>query len=154
MFEGLSRADAARGRFAYKGEVMADISEEVLADWAQAFEALPADRQENVKKWFATQKLIIEASGLEPEEWFAHVEWALDNPFDYSFIADFPETGASESRDAAERADATKASRQLVGGETKVSAPDGEGMKTKAKAKQGLERELFDNFMKNRLGGK
>jgi hypothetical protein len=133
---------------------MAEIADEVLEDWIAAFEALPEDRREDIEKWFATQKIIIEASGLEPETWFGYVEWALDHPFDYSFIQDFPETGAGEARDAAERTDATRRSRELVGGATRVTAPDGDGMKGKAKAKQGLERELFDNFMKNRLGGK
>ncbi len=118
-----------------------------------AFEALPEDRKENVRKWFATQKVIVDASGLTPEQWFGYIEWALDHPFDYGFIQDFPEAGAGP-QDAAERTDATRRSRELVGGTTKVAIPDGEGLKGKAKAAGGLERELFDNFMKNRLGGK
>lgn len=132
---------------------MATVEEAALEDWIAAFEALPADRQENVKKWFATQKVIIEASGLTPQAWFGYVEWALDHPFDYSFIQAFP--APEGDTDGAERADASRASRQLVGAETKVSAPEGGGFAKRGSVeKGGLERELFDNFMKNRLGGK
>lgn len=129
------------------------IEDAVLEDWVSAFDALPEDRRENVRKWFATQKVIIDASGLTPEQWFGYVEWALDHPFDYSFVQAFPETGEA-SADGAERQDGTRASRELVGGQTKVSAPSGDGLKGKSQASGGLERELFDNFMKNRLGGK
>ena len=134
---------------------MAEIADEVLEDWVQAFEALPEDRQENVRKWFATQRVIIEASGLEPQEWFSYVEWALDHPFDYSFIQDFPDVGnGAGTTDGAERVDGTRKPRELVGGNTKVAAPTGEGIQEKAQSGKGLERELFDNFMRNRLGGK
>lgn len=135
-------------------EPMATVDDEMLADWISAFEALPPDKRENVEKWFATQKIIIEASGLEPQAWFGYIEWALDNPFDYSFIQDFPDVGTG-TEDEAERTDGTRSARQLVGGETRVAAPDAdEGMAKKASAKKGLERELFDNFMKNRFIGK
>lgn len=133
---------------------MAHIDDDRLEDWISAFERLPAERQENLRKWFATQRVIIEASGLEPEEWFRYVEWALDNPFDYSFIEDFPEAPSASSLDGAERTDSTRRPRELIGGATRVSLPEGEGLRGKAVAKKGLERELFDNFMKNRLGGK
>lgn len=132
---------------------MASVEEAVLDDWMTAFDALPPDRQENVKKWFLTQRVIIEASGLTPEAWFAHVEWALDHPFDYSFIQDFPAEGGAE--DGSESTAALNASRRLVGADTRVAAPQtGAGVAKKGGAAKGLERELFDNFMRNRLGGK
>ena len=106
-------------------------------------------------RWFATQKVIIENTGLEIDDWFRYIQWAMDHPFDYSFIKDFPDVpeGVSAS-DSAERADATKKSRQFVGSETKTNAPvSGEGMTEKGKSDKGLERELFARFMADRLGG-
>ncbi len=126
-----------------------------IEEWIKDFEKLPKENQENLKKWFGTQKLIIDNSGLTPLEWFEFVSWALDNPYDYSFINDFPDVpDVSGSKDGAERADQTRGARALVGSDTKRSAPDGKGIQEKAGAKKGLERELFDNFMKNRLGHK
>jgi hypothetical protein len=126
--------------------------EDQIREWMRAFEALPEDRQDKLKRWFATQKIIIDSSGLTEAEWFGYVQWAMDNPFDYAFIHDFPdlpEAGAGQA-DGAERADATKRARQLVGGQVKTRAPDGPGLKEKATSDKGLERELFDRFMRNR----
>ncbi len=131
---------------------MAHPHEEAINDWMKSFEALPADRKDNLYRWFATQKVIMEASGLKTDEWFGYIQWAMDNPFDYSFIHDFPEVAESAVGDAAERSDATRSARQLVGGTVKVAAPDGKGMKEKATSNQALERELFKNFMKGRRG--
>jgi len=125
--------------------------EEHISEWMAAFDELPPERQENLKRWFATQKIIIENSGLTEEEWFGHIQWAMDNPFDYGFIKDFPDVPeAVTEADAAERSDATKQARALVGGQVEARAPDGPGIKDKAEAKEGLERELFDRFMQNR----
>lgn len=128
--------------------------EEQINDWIKAFEGLPEERQENLKKWFATQKIIIENSGLAPEEWFAHVEWAMDNPFDYTFIKDFPDSGETADGDAAIIGDETKSAREMVGADAaKTPLADGPGITEKAKSEKKLERELFDEFMKNKLGG-
>ena len=131
--------------------------EDAIKDWIKGFEELPAERQENLKKWFATQKIIIDNSGQTPKEWFSLIQWAMDNPFDYSFINDFPdvaESGAgAKAKDAAEKVDATRGARQMVGGETKHHAPEGKGIQEKATSDKGVERELFDRFMKERLGG-
>ncbi len=127
--------------------------DEQIQEWMKGFKELPEDRQDNIFRWFATQKIIIENSGLEMQEWFAYIEWAMDNPFDYAFINDFPDMPEHEvGADAAERADGTKQARALVGGAVAVTGPtaDGPGLKDKAKAKEGLERELFDRFMQNR----
>lgn len=125
--------------------------EEHIAEWMKAFEVLPPDRKDNLMRWFATQKIIIENSGLTDHEWFSHIQWAMDNPFDYAFIKDFPDIPElTTEADAAERSDATKKARALVGGQVEARAPDGPGIKEKAAAKEGLERELFDRFMQNR----
>ncbi len=131
--------------------------EDDISDWMESFRSLPEDRQENIKKWFATQKIIIDNSGLSVQEWFSHVQWAMDNPFDYRFVLDFPEVPEHDvGKDAAERSDATRDARDLVtGGESGAkSAPDGPGIPDKARAEGSLERELFSNFMKGRLGSK
>ena len=131
--------------------------EDDINDWMESFRGLPEDRQENIKKWFATQKIIIENTGLSADEWFRHVQWAMDNPFDYSFILDFPEqTEHDVGKDSAERTDVTKGARDLVAGgkADPKKAPDGPGIGDKAQAEGRLERELFSNFMKGRLGSK
>lgn len=125
--------------------------EDQINDWMRSFKELPEDRQDKLKRWFATQKIIIENSGLSEEEWFTYIQWAMDNPLDYEFIKDFPDIPeARPEADAAERADATKKARQLVGGQVAAVAPDGEGIKDKAKSEGGLEKELFERFMQNR----
>ena len=125
--------------------------EDQINEWMRSFRELPEDRQDKLKRWFATQKIIIESSGLSEEEWFTYIQWAMDNPFDYAFIHDFPDVPEADvSTDAAEKSDATKEARALVGGQVTAQAPDGEGMKDKAQAEGGLERELFDRFMQNR----
>lgn len=125
-----------------------------MAEWMEAFEALPEDRRDKLQRWFATQKVIIENGGLSEEEWFGYIQWAMDNPFDYSFIHDFPDQPeANPEADSAERGDGTKAARQLIGGDTAAPAApveDGRGLKDKATSERGLERELFENFMRNR----
>ena len=131
--------------------------DEDINDWMEAFRELPEDRQENIKRWFATQRVIIENSGLSVEEWFLLVQWAMDNPFDYSFVLNFPDQVEHDvERDSAERSDTTKDARDLVAGgrADPKKAPDGPGIQEKAKVGGSLERELFSNFMKGRLGSK
>lgn len=131
--------------------------EDDINDWMEAFKHLPEDRQDNLKRWFATQKIIIDNSGLTPLEWFEHVQWAMDNPFDYSFVLDFPEQAEHDvGADSAERTDATRGARDFVAGGKAAPkvAPDGPGIQDKAQSERKLERELFSNFMKGRLGSK
>lgn len=78
--------------------------------WDAAFQQLPAERQEAVKKWFGLQSYLAHALGLAQEEWMKYVQWAFDNPFDYSFIAEFPElVAAFEAGDGFERAQSSAA---------------------------------------------
>lgn len=130
--------------------------EDAIREWIKGFEALPEDRQDALKRWFATQKVIIDASGLTPVEWFSHIQWAMDHPFDYSFIMDFPDAAEGAGvADGTERGDATRGARNLVGAQTVKTAPtEGtKGITEKGKAEKGVERELFDRFMRERLGG-
>lgn len=126
--------------------------EDQIREWMRAFEELPKERQDKLYRWFATQKIIIDSSGLTEAEWFGYVQWAMDNPFDYAFINDFPDMpdAGATTADGAERADATKKARALVGGQVQARAPDGPGIKDKGKSDKSLERELFDRFMRNR----
>jgi hypothetical protein len=127
--------------------------EDAINDWIKAFEKLPEDRQDKLKKWFATQKIVIENSGLSPVEWFSYIEWAMDNPFDYSFIQDFPDNPDEAKSDSAARTDETRTAREMVGAAGAKTPLVGEGVAEKAKSEKKLERDLFDEFMKNRLGG-
>lgn len=128
-------------------------NENEMAEWMKSYEALPEERRDLVQRWFATQKLIIENAGISPEEWFRYVQWAMDNPFDYSFIQNFPDKEApAVGADSAAKVDETRAAQKLVGADTK-KAPlaDGPGMKEKAKSEKGLEKELFNRFMTDRI---
>lgn len=129
--------------------------EQAIAEWMKAFEALPAEQRDNIERWFATQKIIIENTGLTAQQWFGYIEWAMDNPLDYSFILDFPATAESmAAADDAERTDSTRDARRLVGADTPVTAGTGDGgLQDKATSDRKVERELFDRFMKERLGG-
>jgi hypothetical protein len=129
--------------------------EDAINEWIKAFEKLPEERRENLSKWFATQKIIIENSGLSPEEWFRHIEWAMDHPLDYSFVLEFPDvTDEAAAADSAARTDETRTAREMVGADApKTPLADGPGIVDKAQSEKKLERELFDEFMKNRLGG-
>lgn len=135
---------------------MAIENENEIAEWMKNYEALPEERRELVQRWFATQKIIIENAGVTAEEWFRHVQWAMDNPFDYAFVSDFPDKPETNvSSDSAKGSDETRAARKLVGGDTK-KAPlaDGHGMKDKAKSDKGLDKELFNRFLSNQIKGR
>jgi hypothetical protein len=124
-------------------------NENEIAEWMKAYEALPEERRDMVQRWFAMQKIIIENAGISAEEWFRYIQWAMDNPFDYSFVNQHADKEApSASSDSAKAEDETRAARKLVGGEgKKAPLADGPGMKEKAKAEKGLEKELFNRFM-------
>lgn len=126
--------------------------EDRINEWMKSFEELPEDRRDKLMRWFATQKVIIENTGLSEEAWFQYIQWAMDNPFDYAFILDFPDQPeVAGDSDQAERTDATRGARELVGGQTAMKAPEsGKGITEKGKSERQLERELFERFMQNR----
>lgn len=128
-------------------------NENEIAEWMKTYEALPEERRDLVQRWFATQKVIIENAGITAEEWFRYIQWAMDNPFDYSFVQAFPDKEVEGgARDSAAKVDETRKAQRLVGADTK-KAPlaDGPGIKEKAKSSQGLEKELFNRFMTDRI---
>lgn len=137
-------------------------TESQIEAWMQSFEALPEERRDLIQRWFAMQKLIIENAGVEAAEWFGYVQWAMDNPLDYRFVLDFPdrgeranspETSSARFQDTSREKDETKKARELVGAAVrKTAVADGPGMKANAKSEGGLERELFDRFMKEQMG--
>ncbi len=124
-------------------------NENEIAEWMKAYEALPEERRDMVQRWFAMQKIIIESSGISGEDWFRHIQWAMDNPFDYSFVNQFTEKdGPQAAADSAKASDETRAARKLVGSDgKKAPMQDGPGIKEKAKSEKGLEKELFARFM-------
>src|SRR5262245_54207516 len=83
---------------------MAIEHENEIAEWLKAYEALPEERRDRIQRWFAMQKLIVDNAGIKADEWFRYIQWAMDNPFDYSFVNDFPATEA-----AGGKADSAKA---------------------------------------------
>lgn len=129
-------------------------NENEIQEWMKSYEALPEERRDLVQRWFAMQKIIIEHAGISAEAWFGHIQWAMDNPFDYSFVQGFPEKEETVSAaDSAKETDETRAARKLVGGATKKTPlADGPGMKDKAKSDKGLEKELFNRFMSEQMG--
>lgn len=133
---------------------MAIENEDEIAEWMKTYEALPEERRDLVQRWFAMQKIIVDNAGISAEDWFRHVQWAMDNPFDYAFVQNFPDKVVEGvAGDSAKKTDETRAAQKLVGTETK-KAPltDGQhGMKEKAKSEKGLEKELFNRFMTDRI---
>src|SRR5260370_42689489 len=128
-------------------------NENEIQEWMKTYEALPEERRDLVQRWFATQKLIIDNAGITAEEWFRYIQWAMDNPFDFSFVQQFPEKEeAGGASDDARKTDETRDARKIVGADTK-KAPiaDGPGMKDKAKSEKGLEKELFSRFMSEQM---
>src|SRR5437870_656868 len=98
---------------------MAIENENEVLEWMKTYESLPEERRDLVQRWFATQKLIIDNVGISAEEWFRYIQWAMDNPFDFSFVRGFPEkedTPNIAAADSAKKADETRDARQLVGG--------------------------------------
>jgi hypothetical protein len=132
---------------------MAIEHENEIADWMKSYEALPEERRDMVQRWFAMQKLIIENAGISAEDWFRHIQWAMDNPFDYRFVTEHFEKEATEvAGDSAKEADETRDARKLVGADTK-KAPlaDGPGIKDKAKSEKSVDKELFNRFMAEQM---
>jgi hypothetical protein len=117
------------------------------------YESLPEERRDLVQRWFATQKIIIENTGISPEDWFRYIQWAMDNPFDFSFVKDFPEKEEGvASADSAKKTDETAGARHLVGADTKKTPlADGPGIKDKAKSEKGIEKELFNRFLSEQI---
>jgi hypothetical protein len=80
---------------------------------------LPAAQKQAVQAWLGTQMFIAKELGLSSETWFQYIDWALKNPFDFTFVFDvIPEADG----DAAPATDVKKAAA-LVGAVTKTKQP-------------------------------
>lgn len=94
--------------------------EQASQAWVDEFKKLPEKRQEAIKRWYGVQAYMAKELGIELEEWMEHVQWAFANPFDYSFVADFPEVAAAFlSGDGFEKAQSSAA---LLGKQEAVPA--------------------------------
>jgi hypothetical protein len=128
-------------------------NENEILEWMKTFESLPEDRRDLVHRWFATQKLIIDNSGITVEDWFNHVQWAIENPFDYSFVMNFPDKEeAGGPADNTKTTDETQRARQLVGAQPHTARTEASPtIKDKATSERGLEKELFSRFMSEQM---
>jgi hypothetical protein len=60
-----------------------------MGAWLEAYEKLDDARKVNVQRWIHLNKFIAKTLQIEPEAWFE--DWvgeAMQNPFDYSFMAE------------------------------------------------------------------
>ena len=59
--------------------------------WMESFETLPEEKREHLRQWFVVQAMIMENLQVSEEEWFGLIYWAMEHPFDFSFVDDFPD---------------------------------------------------------------
>lgn len=83
--------------------------------WVDAFKKLPADAQQRVQGWLGTQMFIARELGLEREQWFQYVEWALAHPFDYGFLGQEGINLLAATQDAVVNAAGDKARAAVLG---------------------------------------
>ena len=83
--------------------------------WAEAFKKLPADAQQRVQGWLGTQMFMARELGLEREQWFQYVEWALSHPFDYSFLGQEGINLLAATQDAVVKSSGDKARAAVLG---------------------------------------
>jgi hypothetical protein len=120
--------------------------------WMDAVGQLPKPRQEAVAIWMEMQGFIVQNLGVPPDEWLGYVQWALENPFDYSFVEEFPDDGTYElTEDSATIGDATEAARNVVGSKAAKNVATGDGIQGKRKT-DGIDKELFNRFMSQHMG--
>lgn len=132
---------------------MADADPRVT-QWMKAFESLPDERKASVEGWFKVQALIIDRLGLTPESWFGYVAWAFEHPFDFSFANEFPDRTTTAAGDGADLPDGRARAQAFVGGSADRVAPrDGDAGPRKPPAGEGLDQDLFQQFLHSHLGG-
>ena len=83
--------------------------------WQEQYESLPAYKQEQVDGWVGTNMFIATELGIAPEEWMAMVQFARDNPEDFSYL-----TKVEVFTDTDKIADEDHNNRQLA---TKLGGP-------------------------------
>lgn len=77
----------------------------------------PPEVQARIQAWLGTQMFIARELGLEPLAWLEHVEWAIKNPLDYSFLGEGGVALLAGAADAVERATADKERALVMGAE-------------------------------------
>lgn len=105
----------------------------------EAYKKLPPDAQERVQAWLGTQMFIARELALPRETWLGYVEWALRNPFDYSFLGEEGIQLLAAVGDSMVNAAQEKARSLAVGGAPKAAGgaltnPQGADNKTAKKA--------------------
>ena len=81
-------------------------------------EALPEERKRAVQHWFGTQMFIAKELGLDPDDWFGYLDWALQNPLDFSFLFQRPKGRGPGPSD-----DELKAAKAVLGAVTGTKMP-------------------------------
>lgn len=54
--------------------------------WEADYPDMTPDQQESVEVWLGTNVFIAEKLGFDLDAWSDIVEWAFENPGDYTFI--------------------------------------------------------------------
>lgn len=111
---------------------------------------LPKDKQDALRHWFATQALIVEVGGIAEEEWAGLLHWAMEHPFDFSFIDELPTEGEEADAIRETAKSQSELARERLGQKIERNAVEGKGLR-KSATKEGLEGELFRRFMNNQL---
>lgn len=117
---------------------------------------LPEERRLALNQWFAIQRASARSLGIEEAEWWSLIEWAMDNPLDFSF---FPElagealaaAGAPGEPGEPVGAEQEAKARRLVGGAAASAPAQGAPtMADKSQATRDLDREVFQRFLNQR----
>jgi len=80
---------------------------------------LPPAQKQAVQSWLGTQMFIAKELGLESETWFKYLDWAIKNPFDFTFVFDIIEQAGAQ----APSEDDVKKAAALVGAVTRTKQP-------------------------------
>lgn len=96
-------------------------------EWQEAFKELEPDKQAAVQGWVNTQMFICRELGLETDAWFEYIEWAFQNPFDFTFAMDAAALANIGADGMASEGKLNKAAAS-VGVSTKTKLPGGGGI--------------------------
>lgn len=74
--------------------------------------------------WLGTQLFIAKELGIKPEQWMDYIEWALQNPMDFSFTGPI---GSPKKRARIASPGDVKKATEFVGGLKETVQPGGGG---------------------------
>jgi len=83
-----------------------------------AFKQLPPEHQQAIQGWLGMQMFIADNLGLPREKWFEYIDWAFDNPLDYSFMGPGIDAAAMMAR--GEKAASVIGAERHLGGVPKL----------------------------------